>query len=220
MSVVNKHELLQNLLWPDAFADFEAEPAPASTPWHFDHAFLETVYRHCPQPQLLVEVGSWLGRSAIEACLFYTSQLGWREFTLICVDTWLGSTEHWLRPQSVAVLQPHNGYPQIYQQFLSQVALAGVSDYVLPLPQTSANGAHLIEALQLQPDWVYLDASHYTSDVLLDMDLYWPLIRPGGVLFGDDWNWPSVRQAVQEYCEIYGLAYQHSYYSWAIFKAD
>lgn len=215
---MKKEQLLQQLGWPDPFATFQPRVTPTTQSWHFDHDFLEKIYREVPQPRVIVEVGSWLGRSAIETAKYYTTQLKWRDFTLVCVDTWLGSTEHWLRPVTHALLQCEDGYPTVYEHFMSNVYLAGLQEYILPLPQTSSNGSRVLSYFKLPIDWVYLDASHYTLDVLTDMSLYWPLLESGGVLMGDDWCWPTVRSGVLDFCEMHRLSLRQTYYSWAIVK--
>ncbi|MGV3523611.1 MAG: class I SAM-dependent methyltransferase [Candidatus Sericytochromatia bacterium] len=212
---MNKLQLLHHLGWQDAFDGFVPQAAPPSWTWHFDHIFLEKIYAQCPQPRLIAEVGTWLGHSAIQAAKYYATRRV-REFTLICVDTWLGSTEHWLRPQMRKDLDRIQGYPMIYQHFLSNVQLSGLSDYILPLPQTSANAARILAHHALLFDWVYLDASHDAQDVQLDLQLYWPLVRPGGFLMGDDWNWPSVRSTVLDFCDERRLTPLTSKHSWAV----
>jgi hypothetical protein len=44
-------------------------------------------------------------------------------------------------------------------------------------------------------------------EVLGDIRAFWPLVRPGGVLFGDDYEilWPGVIRAVHEWGEQVGL---------------
>ena len=46
------------------------------------------------KPNLIVEVGSWLGKSAMHMarCL---GVAGLRDTHIVCVDTWLGSLEWW-----------------------------------------------------------------------------------------------------------------------------
>jgi hypothetical protein len=54
---------------------------------------------------------------------------------------------------------------------------------------------------------IYLDAAHSYQEVLADIRAFWPLVRPGGVLFGDDYEllWPGVIRAVHEWGEQVGL---------------
>ena len=220
---MKKEELLARVSWQDPFDGFTPLSAPESWTWNYDREFLQGIYRRIPQPQLIVEVGSWLGNSAIEASKFYATKLNWRDFTLICVDTWLGSAEHWTRPDPGRSLARVHGFPVLYEPFLSNIVYAGLEDLILPLPQTSVNAARILHHFQLQYqfsfDWVYLDASHETMDVETDLKMYWPLVRSGGVLFGDDWNWNSVRTPVIDFCDVNGLRPETSYHSWAIWKS-
>ena len=53
---------------------------------------------------------------------------------LVAVDTWLGALEFWTRTESAGAvdptrnLLPHHGYPQVYYQFLANVAQRGLSE--------------------------------------------------------------------------------------------
>lgn len=38
-------------------------------------------------------------------------------------------------------------------------------------------------------DWVYIDGNHYYDRVRQDLDLWFPKIKPGGYLAGDDYLW-------------------------------
>jgi hypothetical protein len=65
------------------------------------------------------------------------------------------------------------------------------------------------EAAELFPDksfdWVYIDGNHSHSEVLSDLRSWWPKVRPGGDLAGDDYRWKdehgtrSVQRAVKEF---------------------
>ena len=48
---------------------------------------------------------------------------------------------------------------------------------------------------------VYVDAAHETSAALRDMTAYWPLLKPGGILFGDDAKNAAVIEAVRRFQE-------------------
>lgn len=51
----------------------------------------------------------------------------------------------------------------------------------------------------MQPDLIYIDTSHQQNDVYSDMAYYWHTLRPGGVMFGDDYRaefYPGVAKAV------------------------
>jgi hypothetical protein len=56
-------------------------------------------------------------------------------------------------------------------------------------------------------DWVYVDGNHYYDYVLEDLNLYFPKVKRGGLLVGDDYMWTSpelngdrpVKRAIQDF---------------------
>jgi len=60
-------------------------------------------------------------------------------------------------------------------------------------------------------DWAYIDGDHTYPAVLADLDAYFPLVKPGGVLAGDDygmvgWWEDGVRRAVDEFAATHDCA--------------
>lgn len=158
------------------------------------------------RPNLIVEVGSWKGASAIHMAGLC------REFGLttriVCVDTWLGSSEHVLgrRPGWRSSLRPRNGYPQLYFTFLANVVRAGHADRIVPFANTSDTAAAVLAEKGLRPELIYIDAAHDEAAVWRDLSNYWPLLAPGGVLLGDDFaNYPGVRRAAMRFALEHGL---------------
>jgi hypothetical protein len=156
-------------------------------------------------PSVIIEVGSWKGQSAVNmggvvrglglACKIY------------CVDTWLGALEFWVgdlagTPERDLMLKC--GFPSVYYQFLSNVIHAGLQDVIVPFPNTSLIGARYFGRVGVVADLIYIDASHDYEDVILDLRAYYPLLRSGGVMFGDDYgSWAGVVRAVDEFvCEL------------------
>ncbi|MBK9944204.1 MAG: class I SAM-dependent methyltransferase [Kouleothrix sp.] len=156
--------------------------------WGSDDPIFDQLIEHV-RPSLIIEVGSWLGASAIHmanAC----KSLG-LSTTIVCIDTWLGSLEMWADKSDetrYGALNLVHGYPTLYYSFLANVMRAGHSDCVIPFPQTSLIAARWFAQMGVQADLIYVDASHDYSDVLADLRAFWPLVRPGGVMFGDDLN--------------------------------
>jgi predicted O-methyltransferase YrrM len=133
---------------------------------------------------LIVEVGSWMGRS--------TSALA--ENTLgivIACDTWEGSEEHFdmLRDKPKGWLK---------EQFLAH---AGRYENMAFFQSRSLDLAAALVKLDIRPDMVFLDASHDYESVKADILAWMPLLRPGGVLCGHDYDpphWMGIKQAVDE----------------------
>lgn len=48
-------------------------------------------------------------------------------------------------------------------------------------------------------DVAYVDGDHTYEGVLRDLKAWYPLVRSGGILCGDDYDWAGVKQAVTEF---------------------
>ena len=98
-------------------------------------------------------------------------------------------------------------YPSVYYTFLSNVVHAGAQEYVLPCPMTSSTAALFFRQKRLRPDLIHIDASHEYADVAADLRHWWPLVRPGGALVGDDYQvFRDVEKAVKEFAGARSLA--------------
>jgi SAM-dependent methyltransferase len=165
--------------------------------WNSDHAYLTEVIDRL-RPGLVVEVGVWKGASVVTMArrLRETGCDG----VVIAVDTWLGSAEHWLDPQSHAQPARLNGMPLLYFVFLANVLAAKLQDFVLPLPLDSGNACEVLTSLDLRPAVLHIDAAHDYGAVLADLERWWPLLRPGGTLIADDYAaWGTVTKAVDHF---------------------
>jgi predicted O-methyltransferase YrrM len=168
--------------------------------WNSDGLiFLELLMEH--RPHLVVEVGTWLGASALHMASLLDRLPDCRATKIVCVDTWLGALEFWTDqndPTRYRALELTHGYPTVYRRFLANVLHRGQQDRIIPFPQTSLIAARWFARREEKLPFVYLDASHDYDDVLADLRAWWPLIAPGGVLFGDDYGtWEGVRLAVE-----------------------
>ncbi len=58
-------------------------------------------------------------------------------------------------------------------------------------------------------DVVFIDGDHSYDAVLEDMSAWFPTIKQGGTMWGDDYGgWESVRMAVKDYCKDNGVEFQ------------
>ena len=165
--------------------------------WNSEAPIFEMmIARH--KPQLIVEVGSWKGASAIHMASM-CKRLGLSTH-ILCVDTWLGAMEMWEDKEDATRYKALNlvhGYPSVYFSFIKNIKYAGHSDCVTPFPTTSSIAARWLKSHQITADLIYVDASHDYEDVKRDLIDYWPLVKRGGALFGDDYKtWLGVRSAV------------------------
>lgn len=187
----------------DPYENFDlAWVEPDLQGWGHEHGiFAATVKR--VKPKLIVEVGTWKGASAIrmgQVC----RELG-LDTEIVCVDTWLGDiaalthTGTDSQRQRFASLRMVNGYPMLYYTFMRNVVDAGLQDMITPLPQTSENAAKILQFYRVKPDVIYLDAAERKEPVFRDLMFYWPLLRKGGHLIGDDYKNEEVRAGIDKF---------------------
>lgn len=159
------------------------------------------------RPKLIIEVGTWKGQSACN--MAKALQDNNIDGKIVCVDTWLGSPEHWVDKKNQhrwGGLNHKHGYPQLYYQFLANVKRLSLQNYVIPFPNTSDNAFELLNKWGAKAELIYLDAAHEYESVMKDLEHYWRLLRPGGILCGDDYNtFPGVKKAVNEFAKKYDL---------------
>ena len=168
--------------------------------WNSERVIFEELIRSI-KPRRIIEVGSWLGGSAIrmaEIC-----KRDGINAQIICVDTWLGGYDQIMSELPQDDLCCQAGYPGLYRQFVSNVIHAGFEKVIVPFPQVSIYAARFFARLNAKAELIYIDGSHERIDVLSDMGSYWPLTS--GVMFGDDIAMPGVGPAVARFCSIAGV---------------
>lgn len=130
-----------------------------------------------------IEVGSWMGLST---AFFATYADKGRVYA---VDTWQGGDDIKGMPMLSRYL------PTVYQQFLSNMIAENVSDRVVPVRMSSAEAAL---GLNLMADAIYLDAAHTAIDVYEDAHRWLRHLKPNGLFFGDDYNWDTVKDGIDQ----------------------
>ena len=145
--------------------------------------------------------------------------------SIIAVDTWLGAPEFWTwglnDPTRGISLQCMQGYPQVFYTFTKNVKSYGHDDMIAPFPISSVQGADVLQHYGIQADIIYVDAAHEYEPVKSDIEKYWSLLKPGGVMFGDDYTvsyWPGVVKAVDEFCNNNNLQLSTQGVMWYIRK--
>jgi predicted O-methyltransferase YrrM len=187
----------------DPYAGFDAAAHPFDPQgWNGESELFGRLVAEV-RPRIAIEVGSWKGQSAITTAR-HLQALG-AGAQLLCVDTWLGSVDFWLTPGSElnGALQLVHGYPSVYYQFLANVVHAGLQDVITPFPAPSVIAARLLILRGVRAELIYIDASHEENDVYMDIVYYWQTLRPGGIMFGDDYSerfMPGVVRAVRAFC--------------------
>lgn len=165
-----------------------AEPAPANIRGWFNHGakILELIEKH--RPKVCVELGTWLGASAIPVARTIQRWGG----TLTCIDTWAGelNDDGGSLPGKVPVMLMGCARGMID---------AGVSANVRLIPSLTGDAAQYWS----EPiDFLYVDADHGYAGVCADLDAWAPFVKPGGLIVGDDYEhprYPGVKRAWDEF---------------------
>jgi predicted O-methyltransferase YrrM len=178
-----------------------------------DVPFLFNMARAVPPGGTILEIGSFLGLSAI---IFTNGLLSKGNYSarVICVDTWLGSIEH----QDIDCIK--QGIT--YDLFLENISQADVRHNIFPLKGPSLRIATLFGPETL--DAIFIDGDHSYEGCMADLEAWWPKCKKDGFFFGHDAGLDfGVEKAVRDFADRYDLHMEiHAgplHYMWAITRA-
>lgn len=196
-----------NKIWrgDDPFEGFPADKYKVDLQgWRSSHKYLGQAIDEV-DARIVIEIGVWKGGSVATLAQHLKARGG--DGVVIAIDTWLGSSEHWLRDQWFDHLGAEFGRPTMQRQFMTNMVKAGLQDLVVPLPLDSLNAALVIAGRDIKADVIHLDGAHDYASVLADLEAWWPLLQPGGILIGDDYDphWPGVVRAFDEFFAPLGI---------------
>jgi len=118
------------------------------------------------RPKKIVEVGTWLGGSCFEF-MSAAKEMGIRP-SILCIDTWLGSWEHWNKDipgWGLNELAIERGEPQIFAEFLKLVAESEFHSQINWLRCASQSSGRYLKQNFPNADLVYIDGDHSTASV-------------------------------------------------------
>ena len=155
-----------------------------------------------------VEVGVWMGRSAV----FMGEKIreSGKQIHFSAVDTFEGGRD--------VAYAMHRLTRPLLDTFKSNLEGAGLTDFVNIIQAASVDAAHLFSDGEL--DLAFIDAQHSYEAVKEDMEAWWRKVRCGGILAGHDYAvWPGVTRAVHEFAETRGVAFRIAApETWAIIR--
>jgi len=178
-------------------------------------------------PQNIIEIGSWKGQSTVS--MAKAARKKGLQTKIFCVDTWLGALEFRENERILGKTWDRmlvNGYPNVYYQFLSNMIHEGVLEMIEPVPSPSRDAVPFVPEAEL----IYIDGNHYYEAVKEDLELYWPKLKQGGIMFGDDYFLNTgdrratdgykagVRLAVDEFAQARNLKVETKYDNFWIIK--
>lgn len=132
----------------------------------------------------ILEVGSWMGRSA--AAMAANTQ-----GTVTAVDTWAGTAGDRVHEEQLA----GKGKDWLFRQFLKHTK---PYQNIHTIRQSSQNASTTVADRKF--DMIFLDGAHDYDSVKTDLQAWIPLLESGGLLCGHDFDGgrPGVVQAVRE----------------------
>jgi hypothetical protein len=163
------------------------------------------------RPAFWLGIGSMLGGTAIR-----TAEAVKRTSIptqIVCIDPFCGDVNMWAWERPLAArnawrfLRVEDCRPTIYERFLANIFFQGHHDIILPIMTTSSVCLKLLsrlmqeQRLSILPQVIYLDAAHEVDETFVEVRSSWALLPAGGVLWGDDWDWPEVRGDVLKFAE-------------------
>ncbi|HEY0456739.1 MAG TPA: FkbM family methyltransferase, partial [Verrucomicrobiae bacterium] len=156
--------------------------------------YLFNKVRSLPENAIIVEIGSFKGRSTVAMGL---ACVGTRR-RIFCIDTW--DREDW---EGTSKHFPAEGTFAVWQK---NVRDNNLSDYVTPLQGRSHNILSRWDELSggKEIDFIFIDGSHELAEVHRDFDLAYPLVKPGGWLALHDVvaEWPGPLQVWKDTASV------------------
>lgn len=152
--------------------------------------FYNRVVADAEDGELFVEVGSFLGQST--AALAFFIKHSKKRIALHAVD--LFELNEFSDEPHFKVIEEHGG--DFLAAFESNLRGAEVDDYVTVIQASSLDAAKQYEDRSIS--FLMIDASHKYEDVVDDIRAWYPKIKMGGIISGDDYDWPEVKRAVED----------------------
>jgi hypothetical protein len=159
--------------------------------WGSKHPFIRDSLEKT-NASMYIESGSWKGGSAINAALWMKENNV--DGVVVCIDTWLGCHLLFKHAAVQSALKREFGRANLWKSFYANCIKHGVKDYIVPIHLDSQSGYKLINGKHRngfswasQFDVAYVDSSHISPMVKLDIEEAWQCLRVGGHLIGDDY---------------------------------
>ncbi len=160
-------------------------------------ALVRTLVEENPdRPLKIIEIGSWLGTSAMAMA----DVLGPQSGTIHCIDTWAGSKGDF----SGVMADVIGGADTVFETFKRCVG-DRLGTVIFPHQMTSLEAAEVARGAHAtcldEADLIFIDAGHEPEEAAADIEAWLPHVREGGILAGHDYGtdmFPGVTQAVDQ----------------------
>ena len=145
--------------------------------------FEQMLLRHTGSGIRLLEIGTFVGTSLIEMLKILPEATG------IAIDQWTNYDEDGI---TCLGTQEQTGIEHVFHENMRK---AGMSSRVIALKGDSVDRLLDLIVEKALFDFVYVDGSHKCIDCYTDMALSWRLLKSGGTMIVDDYNYNYDRVA-------------------------
>lgn len=156
--------------------------------WYNNAEPIKVIFSKNPKIKIAVEVGCFMGKSTR-----HIAKLLPKDGKIYAIDHWKGSEENQPGQSSW-----YSGVSRLYEHFLSNAIHENLAHKIIPMKMDSLTAS---KKLKVKPDFIYIDASHDTESVLNDLRAWYPFVKSCGIICGDDYLWPSVAKAVDQFAK-------------------
>lgn len=154
--------------------------------------FYSEIVANAEDGDLFVELGSFLGQSTAAMGTFIKESGKRIDFHAVDIFELSDFSDE----PHFEVIKQHGG--NFYKVFEDNLTAAEVRDYVNPIKATSLEAASQYEDRSIS--FLMIDASHAYADVVDDIEHWYPKIKMGGIISGDDYDFEEVAKAVKDTC--------------------
>lgn len=165
--------------------------------WFQWRSLQEEAAQWFPEGSRFVEVGNYLGKSLCSLGEV-VAQSG-KSFTVIGVDTCRGSGPEGYQHKDYHGAAVAKGGGTFAGALHRNILECGFGDIISLIVTDSLTASRLFADASIE--WVHLDARHDYQSVKADIEAWYPKVKPGGWLSGDDYDevkFPGVVKAVGE----------------------
>jgi len=175
-----------------------------------DLTSIEYLCKKLPSSGLIVEIGSFLGKSASSFAKNLEAQN--KEFDILCIDIWewpLELVQNLIRSADFKVPEVNS----LFEMF---------KFYTKPYPNIKPIKAVFDKNFEFfrQPNLVFEDSDHSAKTLTHALPFWWEKIIPGGVLAGHDYNLPIVSSLVNSFAACNNLEVKKFYENSTIWYID
>jgi hypothetical protein len=189
-----------------------AEPAPEGSPWTYrqvagffnSQAIYDLAIQDFDKSQsthgVFVEIGAYLGRSTA----YLASKICSRPISLFVVDVWRGPLNTATQSDLVQSMLSMQVNDDLFPVFLDNMEKCGLIHSMMPLRMRSTEAAMIFREESV--DFCFIDGAHDYVSVKEDIATWYPKVRSGGLIGGDDYGgeYPGVDLAVNEHFQPLG----------------